>query len=402
MKRRSVRRRRSDGSAEWLHVLMLSRLGRNDGGRETWLYEFVPRLVRAVSTARVSVFGIRSDGDPPLEDDFADGDGDVAGRFSFVRLRVTKTRWPLVVPMARELWRFTQAESFVAPRIVLGMGIFELPMVFFPAYRGSVRCIWLRGIFTHEKAYRIPKWLSPLVLKAEVMLLRRVDHILANGEDIAKFYRDEGLEVRVIENGVDVERWALAERPRIHGKVHVAFIGRLTKVKGIDEYLEAIDRFDAAEADEYAFHVVGEAAGGYASKIRASGERVRWHGVLSNLDLPRFLEGIDVCVALTWADPRGGGGGTSNALFEQMAAGRVIVAWDNVIFRSVLDDTCAYLVPQGDAAALAAAFREIASHPDEARRRAENAAARVRSYDIDGRVRICAALFDDLCARKGA
>lgn len=388
-----------EGSSEWLHILMLSRFGRNDGGRETWLYEFVPRLVRTRSTDRVSVFGIRSDGDPPVEDDLEDCAGDVRERFSIFRFYVRRTRWPLAIGFAREVWRHTRTASFVAPRIVLGMGVFELPMVFLPAYRRSVRCIWLRGIFVHEKSYRIPRWLSPIVLRMEVFLLRRVDCVLANGHDIAKFYEERGLDVRVIENGVDVDRWAAETGPRLQGKIHVAFIGRLTKVKGISEYLEAIAQFDPKESDKYAFHVVGGGTEEYEPKHRALGEHVQWHGVLSNLELPRFLKEIDVCVALTWANARGGGGGTSNALFEQMAAGRVIVAWDNVIFREVLDDTCAYLVPQGNVDALVDAFRKIESNPAEARRRAENAAERVRRYDIASRVQCCTGFFDDLCSR---
>lgn len=400
MRRKQARRRGAGGAAEWLHVLMLSRLGRNEGGRETWLYEFVPRLVRALPAVRVSVLGIRSDGDPPVDGDLEACAGDVRDRFSILRLRVRKTRWPLAIGMMRELWRHTRASSFDAPDIVLGMGIFELPMVLLPAYRRSVRCVWLRGIFVHEKAYRIPRWLSPMVLKTEALLLRRVDCVLANGHDIAKFYQDMGVDVHVIENGVDLERWALESTPRMHGKIHVAFIGRLTKVKGILEYLGAVGRFDAEEGEKYAFHVVGGGSEEYASRLRACGDRMKRHGVISNSSLPAFLKDIDVCVALTWADARGGGGGTSNALFEQMAAGRIIVAWDNVIFRAVLDETCAYLVPQGDVDALADAFREIASHPDEARRRAANGVERARRYDIGGRVQSCVALFEGLLERR--
>ena len=93
-----------------------------------------------------------------------------------------------------------------------------------------------------------------------------------------------------------------------------------------------------------------------------------------------------VCVALTLSSLGLGGGGVSNALVEQMAAGRILVAWDNDIFRQVLDSSMAYLVPQGDARALANAFLYIALNRGEALERAARAWEKSTSYAISTHV----------------
>ena len=130
------------------------------------------------------------------------------------------------------------------------------------------------------------------------------------------------------------------------------------------------------------FHVVGE--GSLAPDKKAL---LHWHGAIANEEMPALLSQMHVCVALTHvrsgADRFSGGSGVSNALLEQMAAKRIIVAWDNPAFRQVVDESSAYLVRQGDRAALLEALVRIHAQPVEARARAERAAQLAERYSFD-------------------
>ena len=138
------------------------------------------------------------------------------------------------------------------------------------------------------------------------------------------------------------------------------------------------------EGDKFEFHVVGAEGPGEA-EVKAAAEQglVIYHGMVANAALPALLGHFDACVALTRVSRNKGGGGTSNALMEQMAAGRVIVAWDNVIFRQVLNESTAYLVAQDDIEALAAAIRRISQAPTQARSKAAAAQSAVAEHSLD-------------------
>ena len=65
-----------------LHVVLLSRLGRNEGGRETWMYNFLPRLVLQDRNLLVKVFGIREEAGTSVAEEFHSIlDSDAAHRF---------------------------------------------------------------------------------------------------------------------------------------------------------------------------------------------------------------------------------------------------------------------------------------------------------------------------------
>jgi glycosyltransferase involved in cell wall biosynthesis len=96
---------------------------------------------------------------------------------------------------------------------------------------------------------------------------------------------------------------------------------------------------------------------------------------------------MDICVALTFAGSDlgngSGGAGVSNGLLEQMAAGRVLICWDNPAYRQVLDEESAYLVKQGDVSAISATLTQIASDPREASARAQRASELARGYSFE-------------------
>lgn len=369
-----------------LEVILLSKLGKNDGGRETWVYNFLPRLLETHEDLRLTLCGFHPEGAADPTPDLREAFRGSLERFEVRLLPIRANRIPAFFQMLWAVW-ISSRRPKPAPHAVLGVGgLFEFLLILGGAYRGSQKLIWLRTIFFNEKAGRFPQWSVPLLRKVEAMLLRRAHVTLANGDDIAEDYRARGVDVTVIKNGVDVRRWDRGALPAAP-PLHVAFIGRLAKIKGVEEFLESVERIKTSDrADEIVFHVVGEQS--EKTKLPSLAERgfLQVHGPVDNEVLPSLLEGIHVCVALTWARSVGGGGGTSNALLEQMAAGKLIVAWDNVIFRQVLDERSAYLVEQGDVDGLSAAFLEIARDLRAASVRASEARRAVLEFSMENQV----------------
>ena len=109
--------------------------------------------------------------------------------------------------------------------------------------------------------------------------------------------------------------------------------------------------------------------------------------------LPNFLRDFHICVALTFADENGGGGGTSNALLEEMALGLIIVAWNNEIFNQVLNDSEAYLIKQKDVNKMVSTYIRIKDNPEEAILKAKNGRVKAATYDINVKVKEYADYF---------
>jgi glycosyltransferase involved in cell wall biosynthesis len=368
--------------------VILSRLDPSAGGRETWCYSFLPTLLAAERGIELRVYGQRLEGEPDygetLRAAVAPEDRD---RLKPLLFPTRRTRLPLFFNMARQL-RAQMARNDVAPcRYVVAAGsILEHLMVLSsPKLRDSFKVVWLRTIFLDAKSDRLPGPFLSLARWVEGQALKRADLLIANGDDIAEYYRKRfGLDVAVIRNGIDTRRWKQPP-PSLGTPIRIAFVGRLTVEKGVAEFLKLVRTL---RGGPFEFHVVGSEGPG-ETDVRAAAAQglLHYHGVVANADMPALLGRFDACVALTRVSRDKGGGGTSNALMEQMAAGRVILAWDNVIFRQVLDENTAYIVPQDDVDALAAAARRISQDSAQAQAKAAAAEAAVIEHSLDTQLR---------------
>ena len=78
-----------------------------------------------------------------------------------------------------------------------------------------------------------------------------------------------------------------------------------------------------------------------------------------------------------------------------------MLAWDNVIFRQWLNETNAFLAPQGDVAALAERLIELSADRDAAKKRAANGPLSVSDFGIDAMIeRFDAALMAAMGSKK--
>ena len=216
---------------------MLSNFGRADGGRETWAYNFIPRLLERYPELRLAIYGLRVDGEPDnRETVFSAVPAAHRNRLSIDFVRAKADRWPNAFAFWNGLSTLCREKP---PAFVLAVGSWvELRAALLtPAFRNSGKLAWLRSIWTDEKAHRYPAVLRPWLERMDTAVLKRADVIIANGEDTADHYRKLGLTVRVIPNGVDLDRWRI-DPPSLQAPVKVAYVGRLAEVKGIDGFGE--------------------------------------------------------------------------------------------------------------------------------------------------------------------
>lgn len=362
-------------------LLMLSQMGPGDGGRETWLANFLDEIVRQGRDVVFDVIHQRAGGGTLL---------DAPSRSAVVAsVRQVDRRWSWCPVSIEFLARLTFGRQRAARgALILGVGGLAeaLGTLLLDPWRGGRgRVMWLRSIYTREKSAQLPGASRRLVAALERRVLGCFDLVVANGEDTAAFYRTQGIDSHVIANAVPLERWAMPPPPT-EGRLRVAFVGRLADVKGIAPFLHAVELCEREAPGLCRFHVAGDGPARAAVEDMATRSLLACHGQVDNDAARVIVRDSDACVALTLSSPGLGGGGVSNALVEQMAAGRILIAWDNDIFRQVLDSSTAYLVPQGDARALADAFLLVARHRLEALARAARAREKSAEYAIDAHV----------------
>ena len=365
-------------------IVMLSNLGPSEGGRETWLYSFVPRLLQRYPQLRLTIHGFRLDGEADSRETLSRAvSGNDLDRLSIDFVQARPSRRPNAFAFWTGLHRL--AAKSRQPQFVLAVGSWVelLGVIASGAFRRSGKILWLRSIYVDEKAHRIPASARGLMRRVEDVVLSRADLLIANGDDTAAHYRARGFEVTVIKNAVDLERWTMPP-PKLAQPLNVAFIGRLAQVKGINEFLAAAK---AADGREFKFQVAGDGPARDAVIALEREGRLVFSGPLPNEAVPKFLQDMDICVALTFAGTDlkegSGGAGVSNSLLEQMAAGRILLCWDNPGYRQVLDEGSAYFIKQGDVSAISGALKQIASDLAGASARAQRAAVLARRYGFE-------------------
>ncbi len=154
------------------------------------------------------------------------------------------------------------------------------------------------------------------------------------------------------------------------GVLHLAWVGRVSREKGLDVLVDALAR---APGLPVSVSVLGDGPERARTEAQAAGlgvaERIRWHGVVP--DAARLLRAFDGFVLSSRTE------GTPISLLEAMYAGVPVVASRVGGVPEVVSGAEALLVAPADPPALAAALRTLAADPEAARARARAARERL-------------------------
>jgi len=206
-----------------------------------------------------------------------------------------------------------------------------------------------------RRAYRIG---GPVVamVAARVAVLTAVSAVAASAVPGLK-------DVRIIPNGIDLERYAGGDLRDPRG---VLFLGRDEPRKGLDVALEAWPRVRAVVPDAE-LRVVGADRGRGPDGVTFLG---RLEDALKRAELHR---------ASVLVTPNLGGESFGMVVLEGMASGCAVVASDLPAFRAVAGDAARF-VPSADPPALAEAVIGLLSVPDAARRLAADGRRRAERF----------------------
>jgi len=153
-------------------------------------------------------------------------------------------------------------------------------------------------------------------------------------------------------SGVNLEQFHAVPMPR-GDAVNFIFIGRVMKLKGIDEYLEAArqirERYPNAS-----FYIAGFIEEGkYRDKVESYADAVKPLGFIN--DITQWIEKCH-CTVL----PSHGGEGVPNVLLESAAMGRICIGSDIPGTRDVIDNgKTGYLFKAGSVESLVAAIKKV-------------------------------------------
>lgn len=209
-----------------------------------------------------------------------------------------------------------------------------------------------------------------LVQKITVMLYKyaftKVQRVFFQNTENMQFFADHkiALEKHALlpGSGVNLKRFETIDYPK-NDTVEFAFISRIMKEKGIDQYLEAANYI----RDKYpntVFHVCGFCEEAYEEKLKDLTDKgvIIYHGMVR--DVKGFLKNIHCTIHPTYYPE-----GISNVLLESSACARPIITTDRAGCREVIDDGVnGFIVKQQDSQDLIKKIEKFLSLSWEERR----------------------------------
>ena len=343
-----------------IDLIMMSKFGFADGGRETWFNNFFNEMKADQDDLQVVLYSLKLKSEN-IVDSHLKGQNLVENHEIDLG---NKGVIPLTLLFILKLCFFVFRKNNRSRQVVAVGSLNDMLACFFSyppiIYRGR-KIIWLRTISRQEFGMKTKFFRLPLIFIEYLLLKFYFDKVLTNGEDTGDFYTNIGIENQVINNGVNKKKW-FTDIGGIFKKniISIAYVGRLEENKGIITFCKAIEIFNKKNINNVKFKIVGQ--GSYMKEVLSLADKeknVEFINGINNQQMPFFLKKVDVSVALTFSSDSMGGGGLSNALLEQMCSGNLIIAWDNPIFKQILNESNALLIKQGDIDALVNTFVKV-------------------------------------------
>lgn len=345
-----------------LHVVIYSELLEYGGGRETWLEYFLQGLINKECFDKLWVHHLR----PRSKLD------SLVTKIKQVNFNELDLGFPEENSTLINMVKFTRFISTSLKKhaknhdVVLfvgtGMEAVSTLIIRLLWTRNIKILVWVRSIIAGELMSRKSAIASRSAQKLEKKAFKVSDVVIFNGKDTRQYYDNiyTGMSNKfiTIENAVKYEEFAVLDFPDFSNtSVNIGYIGRFSREKGFDNLIDAAKLLEKQKNSTNAI------------KIHVWGHGIGFDNVPSNIKINSYVTRDKVPIVLGLChgvlflnkSAKHEAGGLSHGLLEAMAAGRLIIAWDNVIHRQVLDESNAILVPEGNIEQLTYIFTEISN-----------------------------------------
>jgi len=274
--------------------------------------------------------------------------------------------------------------------------------VWFKAARAAAMAGVPRRVYTDHGRQHPDPWINRTIDRSASA---RTHHVVAVSDALRDHMRSFVADPRrltVVRNGVDTEHFAPRQSDRsLHTELGldadtpiIGSVGRLEPVKGYEVAIEAFAKLlaDWSEGPAPALVLIGD--GSERQRLESDARRL---GIADHVffrgwrtDIERHLAEFDLFTMSSHSE------GTSVSLLEAMSSGLCPVVTRVGGNAAVLGEPLAHrLVPPADPDALAAAWRDALTNPDDRACDARRARQRVLDdYSLDAMVRAYESLYD--------
>ncbi len=254
----------------------------------------------------------------------------------------------------------------VQPDIVLGFTI--KPNIYGAIAARKARIPFVANITGLGTAVENGGWKQKVFVLLYKYAFRGIQRVFFQNTENQQFFIDNkialGKHKLLPGSGVNLERFPLREYPdEENGVVRFAFISRIMKEKGIEQYLAAAKAIKSKYPNTE-FHICGFCESEYEGKLNEYNDNgtVIYHGMIR--DVADFLGNIHCVIHPTYYPE-----GISNVLLEACASGRPIITTDRSGCREVVDDGVnGYMIPQRDSKKLIEAVEKFMALSNDERK----------------------------------
>lgn len=226
-----------------------------------------------------------------------------------------------------------------------------LPLAFFIRKKNIKKIIWLRSTLLKQLSLLRIGRIKGLIKLMEGFFLTHSDLIIANGKDTKDFYENvfNLSKIIVIHNAINPNSIIENKNYFNNEKITIGYVGRLYNNKGICFFLDSIKQYNEVYPNNnLVFKIIGYGEEEHkVIEIVKLYSNVNFLGALDNDKVLLEISTFDASVQLTSSQNNGGGSGVSNSLLEAIFANNLIIAWDNQIYRQVLNNSmCLYVLEE--------------------------------------------------------
>lgn len=262
---------------------------------------------------------------------------------------ITKWAWSSLKAFKKQTSKNEERELLFISTLPSAVILFLMNLFF---KNNNQKVLWVRSKALGELATYRNNLYVKIASLLENYAFHKFDKIITNGTDTYNYYlsiyENKNSKIFKVSNAINAEELFKLKYPEYKDEIRIAYLGRLNEAKGFSYFLKSAEL--AKNEQTLSFHVYGE--GDYNKEI----ETVKFYGAYDQNMIKEILEKNDVIVFL---NRENFSGGLSHSLLEAMAAGRIIVAWNNNVHCQVLNDTNSWLVPEGDVEGLYLMYKKI-------------------------------------------